>query len=83
MVFVIVKMNNYYLFNIGIVTPTGDMIPITYNAIGRTSTTGQNASVWFNLTRDASAIESKNYEHTTRDGHVKGYLINYENCWGC
>lgn len=54
------------------------MIPITYNAIGRTDSTGQNASVWFNLTRDASAVESKNYEHTTRDGHVKGYLINYE-----
>ncbi len=54
------------------------MIPITYNAIAKTATTGQNGSVWFNLTRDASAIESKNYEHTDRDGHVKGYLINYE-----
>jgi hypothetical protein len=54
------------------------MIPITYGGIGRTSSSGQNASVWFNLTRDASAVESKNYEHTTRDGHVKGYLINYE-----
>ncbi len=54
------------------------MIPITYNAIGRTALSGQNASVWFNLTRDASAVESKNYEHTTRDGHVKGYLISYE-----
>lgn len=54
------------------------MIPITYNSISSTSASGQNASVWFNLTRDASAVESKNYEHTTRDGHVKGFLINYE-----
>ncbi len=54
------------------------MIPITYNSIARTGTSGQNASVWFNLTRDASAVESKNYEHTTRDGHVKGYILNYE-----
>ncbi len=54
------------------------MIPITYNAIARTSSSGQNASVWFNLTRDASALEGKNYEHTDRDGHVKGYLVNYE-----
>ena len=54
------------------------MIPITYNAIATTSGSGQSASAWFNLTRDASAVESKNYEHTDRDGHVKGYLINYE-----
>ncbi len=54
------------------------MIPITYDAIARTASSGQNASVWFNLTRDASALEGKNYEHTDRDGHVKGYLVNYE-----
>jgi hypothetical protein len=54
------------------------MIPITYNSIAKTATTGQNGSVWFNLTRDASAVSSKNYEHTTRDGHVKGFIINYE-----
>ncbi len=54
------------------------MIPIAYGAVARTSGTGQNGSTYFNLTRDASSVESKNYEHTTRDGHVKGFIINYE-----
>jgi hypothetical protein len=54
------------------------MIPIAYNAIARTGGSGQTGSTYFNLTRDASAVESKNYEHTTRDGHVKGFIINYE-----
>jgi hypothetical protein len=48
------------------------MIPIAYDSI---SSQGTNQSVYFNLTRDASAVESKNYEHTTRDGHV---IVNYE-----
>ena len=51
------------------------MIPIQYQGISVPDT---NSSVYFNLTRDASAMESKNYEHTTRDGHVKGYIVNYE-----
>jgi hypothetical protein len=51
------------------------MIPITYNQISN-QVTGD--SVYFNLTRDASAVESKNYEHTDRDGHVKGYIVNYQ-----
>ena len=50
------------------------MIPIAYNSIA----SQVNESVYFNLTRDASAVESKNYEHTTRDGHVKGFIVNYE-----
>ena len=51
------------------------MIPILYNAISKITATN---SVYFNLTRDVSALESKNYEHTDRDGHVKGYIVNYE-----
>ena len=31
---------------------------------------------WFNLNRDLSFMNSKNHEHTDRDGHVKGYLVN-------
>lgn len=54
------------------------MIPINYAALAKTATSGQNGACYFNLTRDASAVESKNYEHTTRDGHVKGFIINYE-----
>jgi len=54
------------------------MIPITYNSIARTAITGSTGSTWFNLVRDASAVESRNYEHTDRDGHVKGFIINYE-----
>ena len=54
------------------------MIPISYNSIAKTSTSGSTGSTWFNLARDASAVESRNYEHTDRDGHVKGFLINYE-----
>ena len=38
------------------------------------SSTTQKAYV--NLTRDLSAVNSKNFEHTTRDGHVVGYMIN-------
>lgn len=51
------------------------MIPITYNSI---SNQVASDSVYFNLTRDASAVESKNYEHTTRDGHVKGFIVDYQ-----
>lgn len=54
------------------------MIPITYNSIAKTANTGSSGSTWFNLARDASAVESRNYEHTDRAGHVKGFLINYE-----
>jgi len=30
-----------------------------------------------NICRDLSIVNGKNYEHTTRDGHVKGYIVNY------
>jgi len=39
---------------------------------------GEDGVTYFNLVRDRSMVESKNYEHTDRKGHVKGYLINYE-----
>ena len=31
---------------------------------------------YFNLTRDLSWMNSKNHEHTDRDGHVVGYICN-------
>ncbi len=31
---------------------------------------------YINLTRDLSWMNSKNHEHTDRDGHVLGYLVN-------
>jgi hypothetical protein len=39
---------------------------------------GANGTTYYNLVRDSSIVESKNHEHTDRNGHVKGYLINYE-----
>ena len=39
---------------------------------------GANGITYFNLTRDFSALNSRNMEHTDREGHVKGYIINYE-----
>jgi len=34
------------------------------------------AANYFNLTRDLSWANSKNHEHTDRDGHVLGYICN-------
>ena len=39
---------------------------------------GASGVTYYNLVRDCSFMESKNHEHTDRQGHVKGYLINYE-----
>ena len=36
----------------------------------------KNSQVYLNLTRDLSRYNSKNYEVTTRDGHVKGLMVN-------
>lgn len=33
-------------------------------------------TAFVNLNRDLSALNAKNMEHTTRDGHVKGYMCN-------
>ena len=33
-------------------------------------------TAFVNLARDLSNLNSKNMEHTTRDGHVKGYMCN-------
>jgi hypothetical protein len=41
---------------------------------GHTFTKNQN--VYLNLMRDLSRYNSKNYEVTTRDGHVKGLMVN-------
>ncbi|MDC0465130.1 hypothetical protein OAN31_05915, partial [Pseudomonadales bacterium] len=47
---------------------------ITYGS----RTPGAGKSTYYNLIRDRSIVESKNYEHTDRNGHVKGYLINFQ-----
>ena len=39
-------------------------------------TFAKNDQVYLNLMRDLSRTNSKNYEVTTRDGHVKGLLVN-------
>jgi len=36
----------------------------------------KNQNVYLNLMRDLARYNSKNYEVTTRDGHVKGLLVN-------
>jgi len=41
---------------------------------GHTFTKNQN--IYLNMMRDLSRYNSKNYEVTTRDGHVKGLLVN-------
>ena len=33
---------------------------------------------FMNLVKDLSWLNSKNFEHTTRDGHVKGYLVDID-----
>ena len=35
-----------------------------------------NGNQYFNLCRDLSWVNSKNHEHTDRDGHVVGYICN-------
>jgi len=42
------------------------------------SQTGTSYTDYFNLSRDISAFLSKNHEVTTRDGHVKGYMVSIE-----
>jgi hypothetical protein len=37
---------------------------------------GLAAANYYNLTRDLSWMNSKNHEHTDRDGHVLGYICN-------
>jgi len=36
----------------------------------------ENKTNYFNLVKDLSWLNSKNYEHTTRDGHVLGYIVD-------
>jgi hypothetical protein len=43
--------------------------------------TAASALNYINLARDLSRLESKNEEITTRDGHVKGYLVDIK-CMG-
>lgn len=38
---------------------------------------GTSGVTYFNLARDCSQVEAKNHEQTDRNGHVKGYFINY------
>ena len=37
---------------------------------------GTTQTAFINLNRDLSALNSKNFEHTSRDGHVKGFMCN-------
>ena len=37
---------------------------------------GTTQTAFINLNRDLSTVNSKNFEHTSRDGHVKGYMCN-------
>lgn len=37
---------------------------------------GTTTKAFVNLNRDLSALNAKNIEHTTRDGHVKGFMCN-------
>ena len=39
-------------------------------------TATSNTKYYLNLCRDLAAVNSKNIEHTSRDGHVKGYMCN-------
>ncbi len=40
------------------------------------SNSAATSKVFINLNKDLSLVNSKNMEHTTRDGHVKGYMCN-------
>ena len=51
----------------------GDMEGQLYYPV---TTSGTTTTAFVNLTKDLSALNSKNFEHTTRDGHVKGYIVN-------
>ena len=51
----------------------GDMEGQLYYPV---TTSGTTTTAFVNLTKDLSALNSKNFEHTTRDGHVKGFIVN-------
>ena len=42
------------------------------------STMTKSKPYFMNLVKDLSWVNSKNFEHTTRDGHVKGYLVDLD-----
>jgi len=71
-VFVIVMMKNDYLFNIGIVTPIGDMEGNLLYSAGNTDTK------YYNIARDLAALNGKNEEITTRDGHLYAYIVDVQ-----
>ncbi|AXH78953.1 MAG: hypothetical protein [Circular genetic element sp.] len=39
---------------------------------------GTDYTDYFNICKDLATVNSRNYEHTTRDGHVKGYIVSLE-----
>lgn len=41
-------------------------------------TMSKTTTYFMNLVKDLSWSNSKNFEHTTRDGHVKGYLVDID-----
>ena len=47
---------------------------MSQNTLGYAQLT--NGTQYFNLARDLSWMNSKNHEHSDRDGHVIGYLVN-------
>ena len=42
---------------------------------GATNATGSSTVKYYNLARDLSAINGKNEEITTRDGHLYAYIV--------
>jgi hypothetical protein len=66
----VADIGNYTLYT-GVASPIGDMSQNTllYEDFA-------SGLQYFNLARDLSFMNSKNEEITTRDGHVKGYLVN-------
>jgi len=41
-------------------------------------TMSKSTTYYFNFTKDLSWMNSRNFEHTTRDGHVKGYFVDFD-----
>ncbi len=43
-----------------------------------TRNAGASGNNYGNICRDLATVNGKNYEHTDRNGHVKGYICNFE-----
>jgi len=66
----VVPLLHLLYFYTGLASPIGDMENnLFYQPIA-------NSTVYLNLARDLSRVNSKNEEITTRDGHVYGYMVD-------